>query len=74
INGRAPERRVAGNLHPAEAADLGRRIGARLVVPGHYDMFKFNTADPADFVRECEAREQPCRVLQCGERLNGSDL
>jgi L-ascorbate metabolism protein UlaG (beta-lactamase superfamily) len=69
INGRAPERRVAGNLNAAEAAWLGREIGARLVIPCHYDMFTFNTADPADFVREASAKGCPHRVMQNGERL-----
>ena len=50
INGNKPERRVAGNLNPDEAARLGRAIGAKLVIPHHYDLFAFNTADPADFV------------------------
>ncbi len=33
INGNKPERKVAGNLNPEEAALLGKSIGARLVVP-----------------------------------------
>jgi L-ascorbate metabolism protein UlaG (beta-lactamase superfamily) len=69
INGRAPERRVAGNLNAKEAAWLGKEIGAKLVIPCHYDMFTFNTSDPADFVREAEAAGQPHRVMQLGERL-----
>lgn len=69
INGRAPERRVAGNLSAVEAAYLGKSIGAKLVVPCHYDMFEFNTADPADFVREATRIQQPHRVLELGERL-----
>lgn len=67
INGNKPERRVAGNLDPDEAARLGRAIGARLVVPHHYDLFAFNTADPADFVRACEHHGTPYRVVQLGE-------
>lgn len=42
INGRAPERRVAGNLNGKEAAWLAKEIGAKLVIPCHYDMFEFN--------------------------------
>lgn len=68
INGRAPERRVAGNLDAREAAALGRDIGARVVIPCHYDMFTFNTADPATFVAACTAVGQRGDVLQCGER------
>jgi L-ascorbate metabolism protein UlaG (beta-lactamase superfamily) len=69
INGRAPERRVAGNLWGREAAQLGRTIGARLVIPCHYDMFAFNTASPAEFIAACQRIGQPFRVLQCGERF-----
>jgi len=69
INGRAPERRVSGNLWGREAAQLGRDIGAHLVIPCHYDMFEFNTASPAEFVTECQRLGQPFRVLQCGERF-----
>jgi L-ascorbate metabolism protein UlaG (beta-lactamase superfamily) len=69
INGNKPERRVAGNLDPDEAARLGRDIGAKLVVPHHYDLFAFNTADPVDFVRACERYGTPCRVMQLGEGI-----
>jgi L-ascorbate metabolism protein UlaG (beta-lactamase superfamily) len=68
INGRAPERRVAGNLNGPEAAQLAHDIRARLVIPCHYDMFGFNTASPAVFFAECQRLGQPCRVLKAGER------
>jgi L-ascorbate metabolism protein UlaG (beta-lactamase superfamily) len=68
INGRAPERRVPGNLFGAEAAQLAKDIGAGLVIPCHYHMFEFNTASPEEFVRECERLGQPHHVLRCGER------
>lgn len=68
INGRAPERRVAGNLSGPEAARLAHDIRAKLVIPCHYDMFEFNTASPTDFVQECERLGQPYRVLKSGER------
>lgn len=69
INGRAPERRVAGNLWGREAAALARETGARLAIPCHYDMFTFNTATPDEFVAECERLGQSYRVLECGERF-----
>jgi L-ascorbate metabolism protein UlaG (beta-lactamase superfamily) len=74
INGRDPRRKVAGNLSAAEAARLGKEINARTVIPCHYDMFTFNTADPADFVREAEAIGQPHQVLQAGERWSSRQL
>ena len=69
INGNKPERGVAGNLDPDEAARLGRDIGAKLVIPHHYDLFEFNTADPADFVRACEQYGTPYKVMQLGEGI-----
>jgi L-ascorbate metabolism protein UlaG (beta-lactamase superfamily) len=71
INGRAPERRVAGNLTGPEAARLAQDIGAGLVIPCHYDMFAFNTASPEPFMDECNRLGQPYRVLQLGERWSG---
>jgi L-ascorbate metabolism protein UlaG (beta-lactamase superfamily) len=68
INGRAPERRVAGNLDGPEAAQLAHDIGARWVVPCHYELFAFNTASPAPFVATCARLGQPCVVLRAGER------
>ncbi|BDC50426.1 MBL fold metallo-hydrolase [Bryobacterales bacterium F-183] len=58
-----------GNMSALEAAYLGKYIGAKLVIPCHYDMFEFNTADPQDFVREATSIRQPHRVLELGERL-----
>ena len=68
INGRAPERRVSGNLDGPEAARLAHGIGARWVVPCHYEMFAFNTASPAPFVAECARLGQRSAVLRAGER------
>jgi L-ascorbate metabolism protein UlaG (beta-lactamase superfamily) len=70
INGNKPERRVAGNLSPDEAARLGRDIEAKLVIPHHYDLFEFNTAYPADFVKACEQYGTPYRVMQLGEGIS----
>jgi L-ascorbate metabolism protein UlaG (beta-lactamase superfamily) len=70
INGRAPELRVAGNLNGVEAAQLAWAIGARLVIPCHYEMFTFNTASPAAFQSEAQRLGQPVAVLAAGERLS----
>ena len=68
INGRAPERGVAGNFDGPEAARLARDVGAAVAIPMHYEMFAFNTASPAAFVAEAERVGQGYRVLRCGER------
>lgn len=71
INGNDPKRKVAGNLNTTEAVKLGKLIKAKLVIPCHYDMFKFNTADPDDFIREAEANGQAYEVMQCGGKWSG---
>ena len=67
INGNDLARGVAGNLNVREAAWLGKQIGARLVIPHHYDLFGFNTADPVDFEREADSLNLPFKVLKLGE-------
>jgi L-ascorbate metabolism protein UlaG (beta-lactamase superfamily) len=74
INGRNPDRGVAGNLNAQEAAWLGREIGARTVIPCHYDMFTFNTAPVEDFIAAARHAGQGWQVLRCGERLDSSRL
>jgi L-ascorbate metabolism protein UlaG (beta-lactamase superfamily) len=74
INGRAPERRVAGNLSGSEAAQLAKDIGARTAIPCHFDMFEFNTAPPDEFVAQCQRLEQPCQVLRCGQKWDSTAL
>ena len=69
INGNKPERQVAGNLDCKEAAELGKAIGAKYVIPCHYDLFSFNTSDVKDFVKEAERIGQPYRVLKGGEKF-----
>jgi L-ascorbate metabolism protein UlaG (beta-lactamase superfamily) len=64
-----------GNMNGAMAARLAKEIGASLVIPCHYDMFEFNTADPADeFIPECERIGQAYRVLRLGERFSSSEI
>jgi L-ascorbate metabolism protein UlaG (beta-lactamase superfamily) len=74
INGRGPERKVAGNLNAQEAASLGREIDAGSVIPCHYDMFTFNTAPVDDFVAAAREAGQNYQVLRCGERWESSRL
>ena len=70
INGNRPERRVAGNMSGTEAAALARQIGARLVIPHHFDMFAFNTESPEQFEAECRRLGQPFRTLRQGEGID----
>ena len=70
INGNDPARGVAGNLNTEEAAQLGKAIGAKLVIPHHYDLFEFNTANPADFADAANKIHQTHQILQLGERYH----
>ncbi len=70
INGNKPERKVAGNLDSMEAAALAKAIAAGCVIPCHYDMFQFNTADVDEFAREAEKIDQPYKVLIGGGRFD----
>jgi L-ascorbate metabolism protein UlaG (beta-lactamase superfamily) len=69
INGNKPERKVAGNLDCKEAAELAKAIEAKMVIPCHYDLFSFNTADVNEFIVEAEKIKQPYTVLQLGEKF-----
>lgn len=69
INGNDPSRGVAGNLNTKEAAQLGHQLNVQLVVPHHYHMFEFNTAEPTDFAAEAESLHQPFRILKLGEHF-----
>jgi len=69
INGNDPARGVAGNLNCKEAAMLGKAINAQCVIPCHYDMFTFNTADVKEFAKEAEKINQPYKILRIGERF-----
>ena len=72
INGRAAERRVAGNLWGREAAWLAERADIDILVPCHYDMFTFNTETPDELLREAAALGRAVTVLECGQRYSNS--
>jgi L-ascorbate metabolism protein UlaG (beta-lactamase superfamily) len=62
---------ILGNMTAREAADLGAVIDAELLIPMHYDLFAFNTENPAVFV-DCMYRTYPGRkfkLLAPGERM-----
>jgi L-ascorbate metabolism protein UlaG (beta-lactamase superfamily) len=63
INGRL------ANMNAGDAARCAHAIRTRTAIPCHYDLFAFNTADPAEFAAECELVGQPFRILRLGERF-----
>jgi len=74
INGNDPARGVAGNLNATEAVSLAKETGTRMVIPCHYDMFTFNTADPASFAMVAEKAGQPYTVLRPGGHFSSQLL
>lgn len=70
VNGDKPERKVAGNLDHREAVKLARLLGVKTVIPCHYDMFSFNTANVEDFGKEALEAGQGYQVLRGGERYS----
>jgi L-ascorbate metabolism protein UlaG (beta-lactamase superfamily) len=70
INGRDPSRGVPGNMTSDEAVDFATSLRARHLIPHHYDMFTFNTADVNEFAHvagRLPAEVKPV-ILRCGER------
>ena len=72
ING-TDERRnrlqVPPNMSMQDAVGLAKAVNARLLIPNHYDMFTFNTADVQEFEELAQREQQPYAVLQAGERF-----
>ena len=66
INGNDPAREVAGNFNTEEAAALGRAGNIKHVIPCHYDMFTFNTANPQEFAEKAKAIQQAYTILPIG--------
>ena len=69
ISGRKPGA-APGNFEIAEAAQLAEDIGARWLVPMHYDMFASNTGDVSRFIDHLlgQRPEQRFKVFACGEK------
>lgn len=74
VNGNDPARGVAGNLNVKEAADLAKAAGIQHVIPCHYDMFTFNTANPADFAANAKAVQQSYTILPVGGHWSSESL
>ena len=74
INGRDPARRVAGNLNDRQAVELAKSIQAKMLIPCHYEMFTFNTADPTVFAFIAATEQQAFQVIECGERWSSAAI
>ena len=63
INGRDARRyrdNCIGNMTFQEAADLAGELAPGLVIPGHWDMFASNSADPLAFADYLDAKYGDC--------------
>ncbi|MEZ4671544.1 MAG: MBL fold metallo-hydrolase [Anaerolineae bacterium] len=60
---------TAPNMNIADAITLAQQIKPRLVIPNHYDMFTFNTADVSQFISQADSAQLNYRVLHCGEKF-----
>ena len=74
INGNDPARGVAGNLNAEEAAQLGKRSNIKHIIPCHYDMFTFNTANPDDFAEKAQLLQQGYTILPIGGQWSSEIL
>jgi len=73
INGNDPSRKVAGNLNAAEAVQLAKKCGIQCIVPCHYDLFAFNTANVNTFIAIAKEMEQPYLVLDLGGKISSQE-
>lgn len=79
VNGRDSKRyraRCIGNMTYQEAADFAGEAGTKIVVPGHWNMFAFNSADPNEFAEYISAKygnRLQCRVMRVGETITVGD-
>ena len=75
INGRDAKRyrqNCLGNMTYQEAADLAGELGSSLVIPGHWDMFADNSADPhafADYLAVKYHDRIECRIPALMEKI-----
>ncbi|MEY2812118.1 MAG: hypothetical protein RI991_1113 [Bacteroidota bacterium] len=74
INGNLASRKVAGNLNAEESVDLAKSCNIPYVIPCHYDLFAFNTADVNEFINIAKAKKQGYVVLNLGGKWTGKEL
>lgn len=57
---------VAPNLNASQAVELRQAVGTGMVIPHHYDMFTFNTADVNVFADLARSAHIPYAILRTG--------
>jgi L-ascorbate metabolism protein UlaG (beta-lactamase superfamily) len=74
INGNDPSRKVAGNLNADEAIQLSLSCSIPLLIPCHYDLFAFNTADIHAFMKKASESKQKYCVMELGGKISSKEL
>ncbi|NBO58932.1 MAG: MBL fold metallo-hydrolase [Chitinophagia bacterium] len=74
INGNDPARKVAGNLNAEEAVKLSKQCNFQIVIPCHYDLFEFNTADVNEFIQAAKQTEQRFCILELGGKFSSCEV
>lgn len=74
INGNEPSRGVAGNLDGKEAVQLALEAGFKHVIPGHYDLFAFNTVSTALFESTATKARISFSILPLGGYWNSRNF
>jgi L-ascorbate metabolism protein UlaG (beta-lactamase superfamily) len=74
INGNLASRKVAGNLNAEEAVALAKSCNIPYVIPCHYDLFAFNTADVNKFTNIAKTKQQGYLVLNLGGKWSSKEL
>ncbi|MFN8377599.1 MAG: MBL fold metallo-hydrolase [Anaerolineae bacterium] len=64
---------VPPNMNAEEALALAQEVQPKLVIPHHYDMFTFNTADVNRFADRARELRVPYAVLRTGERYTWAE-
>lgn len=57
-------------MGPDDAVVAAKMLGAKLVVPMHYNTFPLVKQDPQDYARRLEALGIQCKVMAPGEKLD----
>ena len=63
---------IGGNftMDIEDAVMAGHLLGAKTIIPMHYNTFGLITADPQEFVTKCKARDMHAVVLGAGEHYD----
>jgi len=53
---------------------LAKKCNIKVLIPCHYDLFAFNTADVNQFIQAAKKSEQKYCVLELGGKFSSSEI